>query len=235
MIVQKITDITEFFDHDYALRHGVADSFAFSGYALIDTEFCMVKKKKEVADKQASRAKSSIKKHSVAQALCAKRISKYFWLYTKKKSRHAQPWRRDIPLEDQPAIWNKLLEAARLIRKNEVDERKFVAAQFANWNGPSRTLPMVTHLCTAGSLERYTAYLYAEQCKKQECVKVSDNDDIEILIRQGKKKLERLSRVSEMDEKEILLSDPLEFTQEFLQYKGVWKRVQKRWLEVHGD
>jgi len=122
---------------------------------------------------------------------------------------------------------NAAIAAARI----DAVPKKYIMAQFAafdRYNAIRKRaiLPQPNHLHGLGAQARYVEYMHAEANNPSELVQ-KPKRQVRPFFRE-ERKLRGLSRMLRIPESDVLATKPGEFTQEFLEHRGIWSVVRKR-------
>ena len=181
-------------------------------------------------------------KWTVEEALLAKRAAVLYRRKVKATNIHTKLtrfWRVSEPIESQD-VFKYFVKLAQLLTELEVEPREWITAQFEEWNGPSRTMPMPNQLVSFGAVQRYDQWMLEREAEQKGSRKMRALNGEDVL-RNDKRKLRRFREAMEnhqgkkISTKKILRSRYQSFSRAFLETKGIWDEVSDSWLARRGD
>ncbi len=187
-----------------------------------------------MATQKWKRKKRDVKKWNEEEKLLARKMSTMYRLQLKGKNVHVRPWRSSIPIEDQPDVFIHFLKAAEIVREEEIDWKEFVRAQFEKWNGPPSASPLPSQLHSAQSLTRYSEWKLADSINAdlfRDSIEQRRKDGRDIFVNDRHTlKSYKIRAHSDKTDREILLMFFADFSREYHQKRGTWKKVRREWI-----
>ena len=128
------------------------------------------------------------------------------------------------------------LQAAAACKGCKAEPKKFVMAQFetfmtyARHSKKPRYFPLPCHLTGPGAQIRFIEY---QQMKHDTNIQAAQKPKQQKQFWREERKLRGLVRIYRKPESDVLVDHPCEFTQEFLEMRGVWSVVRDTYEADH--